>query len=395
MPEIKVTPLGAGQDVGRSCILVSIGGKNIMLDCGMHMGYNDDRRFPDFSYITQQGRLTEFLDCVIISHFHLDHCGALPYMSEMVGYDGPIYMTHPTKAICPILLEDFRKITVDKKGETNFFTSQMIKDWCNSLLHIHRERMNMKAPIYFSTGLTEKANHYYKLFITWTNQKIRKTFVQRNMFEFKHIKAFDRSYIDNPGPMVVFATPGMLHAGLSLQIFRKWAGNEKNMIIMPGYCVQGTIGHKILNGQKKLELENRQTLEVKLQVEYMSFSAHADAKGIMHLRLVSPEQALKELGLSEHQLRFTCRVQLQDAHSDSDTHIRIYTHLKSVLKGYTIQHLPDGTVMVESIVIKVSSSPEEPNTKVLLLSWSYQDEDLGSFLSTLLKKGLPAALSSM
>jgi len=25
-------------------------------------------------------------------------------MSEMVGYDGPIYMTHPTKAICPILL---------------------------------------------------------------------------------------------------------------------------------------------------------------------------------------------------------------------------------------------------------------------------------------------------
>lgn len=114
--------------------------------------------------------------------------------------------------------------------------------------------MNLKAPIYFSTGLTEKANHYYKLFITWTNQKIRKTFVQRNMFEFKHIKAFDRSYADNPGPMVValqssskrleeqsdievvvlfqvvFATPGMLHAGQSLQIFKKWAGNEKNMV---------------------------------------------------------------------------------------------------------------------------------------------------------------------
>ena len=34
--------VGAGQDVGRSCILVSISGKNVMLDCGMHMGYNDD-----------------------------------------------------------------------------------------------------------------------------------------------------------------------------------------------------------------------------------------------------------------------------------------------------------------------------------------------------------------
>ncbi|XP_068600643.1 integrator complex subunit 11 [Brachionichthys hirsutus] len=598
MPEIKVTPLGAGQDVGRSCILVSIGGKQIMLDCGMHMGYNDDRRFPDFSYVTQSGRLTEFLDCVIISHFHLDHCGALPYMSEMVGYDGPIYMTHPTKAICPILLEDFRKITVDKKGETNFFTSQMIKDCMKKVvpLNLHQtvqvddeleikayyaghvlgaamvhikvgsesvvytgdynmtpdrhlgaawidkcrpdilisestyattirdskrcrerdflkkvhesierggkvlipvfalgraqelcilletfwERMNLKAPIYFSTGLTEKANHYYKLFITWTNQKIRKTFVQRNMFEFKHIKAFDRSYADNPGPMVVFATPGMLHAGQSLQIFKKWAGNEKNMVIMPGYCVQGTIGHKILNGHKKLEMEGRAMLEVKLQVEYMSFSAHADAKGIMQLirmaeprsvllvhgeaakmaflkgkieqefsidcympangetvavttnpsvpvdislnllkremalggplpdpkkprvmhgtlimkenslKLVSSEQALKELGLNEHQLRFTCRVQLQDPHSDSETLQRLYAHLRSMLKGHAVQHLPDGTVMVESIVIKVSSVAEETSTKVLLLSWSYQDEDLGSFLSSLLKKGLPS-----
>lgn len=57
-----------------------------------------------------------------------------------MGYDGPIYMTHPTKAICPILLEDFRKITVDKKGETNFFTSQMIKDCMKKVvpLNLHQ-----------------------------------------------------------------------------------------------------------------------------------------------------------------------------------------------------------------------------------------------------------------
>nr|XP_056720817.1 integrator complex subunit 11 [Euleptes europaea] len=596
MPEIKVTPLGAGQDVGRSCILVSIAGKNIMLDCGMHMGYNDDRRFPDFSYITQNGRLTDFLDCVIISHFHLDHCGALPYFSEMVGYDGPIYMTHPTKAICPILLEDYRKITVDKKGETNFFTSQMIKDCMKKVVavHLHQtvqvddeleikayyaghvlgaamfqikvgsesvvytgdynmtpdrhlgaawidkcrpdllisestyattirdskrcrerdflkkvhetverggkvlipvfalgraqelcilletfwERMNLKAPIYFSTGLTEKANHYYKLFITWTNQKIRKTFVQRNMFEFKHIKAFDQAFADNPGPMVVFATPGMLHAGQSLHIFKKWAGNEKNMVIMPGYCVQGTVGHKILGGQRKLEMEGRQSLEVKLQVEYMSFSAHADAKGIMQLirqaeprnvllvhgeakkmeflkqkieqefhinchmpangetvtvftspnipvdvslgllkrelaigplpdskkpklmhgtliikdnsfRLVSPEQALKELGLGEHQLRFTCRIHFQDPRKEHETGLRVYNHLKSILKDYSVQHLSDTSIMVESILIQVTVQSEDPATKLLLVSWTYQEEEMGSYVTSLLKKALP------
>jgi integrator complex subunit 11 len=104
-----------------------MGGKNIMLDCGMHMGYQDERRFPDFSYIGGGGKLNDFLDCVIVTHFHLDHCGALPYMTEMVGYDGAIYMTHPTRAIVPILLEDYRKIQTEVRGDTNFFTSQMIK----------------------------------------------------------------------------------------------------------------------------------------------------------------------------------------------------------------------------------------------------------------------------
>jgi len=387
--------------VGRSCVLLTIGGKNIMFDCGMHMGFNDDRRFPDFSYISREGPVNEYLDCVIISHFHLDHCGALPYLTECVGFDGPVFMTAPTKAICPILLEDYRKITVDRYAVQNFFKAEDIKncmkkvrtvnlhevyqvddelqikayyaghvlgaamfevrvgqqsvvytgdynmtpdrhlgaawiDRCRPdilitestyattirdskrcrerdfikkvhncmerggkvlipvfalgraqelciLLDTYWERMQLKYPIYFSLGLTEKANNYYQLFITWTSQKIKKTFVERNMFEFKHIKPFDRSYVDKPGPMVIFATPGMLHAGLSLQVFKKLAPFEQNMIILPGYCVAGTIGHKIINGQRKIEIENKQILEVKLSVEYMSFSAHADAKGIMQL----------------------------------------------------------------------------------------------------------------
>lgn len=93
-----------------------------------------------------------FILSVSCSHFHLDHCGALPYFSEMVGYDGPIYMTHPTKAICPILLEDYRKITVDKKGETNFFTSQMIKDCMKKVVAVHLHQ-TVQVNDHFCIGL--------------------------------------------------------------------------------------------------------------------------------------------------------------------------------------------------------------------------------------------------
>ena len=59
------------------------------------------------------------------------------------------------------------------------------------LPNARRDAYSMSC-LYCSTGLTEKANNYYKMFITWTNEKIRKTFVERNMFDFKHIKGFDR-----------------------------------------------------------------------------------------------------------------------------------------------------------------------------------------------------------
>jgi integrator complex subunit 11 len=52
------------------------------------------------------------IDVCLISHFHLDHCGALPYFSEAIGYSGPIIATPPTKAIIPLMLEDFRKVSV-------------------------------------------------------------------------------------------------------------------------------------------------------------------------------------------------------------------------------------------------------------------------------------------
>ena len=53
------------------------------------------------------------------------------------------------------------------------------------------------------------------------------------------------------------------------------------MIIMPGYCMAGTIGHKILNRTKRLEFEKGVVTEVKMSVQYMSFPAHKDAKDIM------------------------------------------------------------------------------------------------------------------
>jgi integrator complex subunit 11 len=70
--------------------------------------------------------------------------------------------------------------------------------------------LKAKVPVYFSAGMTERANEYYKLFISWTNEHIKKTFVEHNLFDFTNIKTWDGSLVDNPGPVVLFASPGMV-----------------------------------------------------------------------------------------------------------------------------------------------------------------------------------------
>ena len=46
----------------------------------------------------------------------------------------------------------------------------------------------------------------------------------------------------------------------------------------------GTVGHRILHGERRIQINNR-VVDIKIKVEYMSFSAHADAKGIYFLVL--------------------------------------------------------------------------------------------------------------
>ena len=81
---------------------------------------------------------------------------------------------------------------------------------------------------------------------------------------------------------MLFATPGMLTAGLALEAFKVWAGDPRNMVLVPGYCVQGTLGAKVQSGAKQVEVEGR-SMPVRCKVCQASFSAHADAKGILQL----------------------------------------------------------------------------------------------------------------
>lgn len=103
---VEVIPLGAGQEVGRSCIIVKYLGKTVMLDCGIHPGFAGLASLPFFDEVD-----LSTVDVMLITHFHLDHCAAVPFVVGRTDFRGRIFMTHPTKAIVHTLLKDFIKVS--------------------------------------------------------------------------------------------------------------------------------------------------------------------------------------------------------------------------------------------------------------------------------------------
>ncbi|KAH1237697.1 hypothetical protein GLYMA_08G188800v4 [Glycine max] len=101
-----VTPLGAGNEVGRSCVYMSYKGKSILFDCGIHLGFSGMSALPYFDEIDPST-----LDVLLITHFHLDHAASLPYFLEKTTFRGRVFMTYATKAIYKLLLSDFVKVS--------------------------------------------------------------------------------------------------------------------------------------------------------------------------------------------------------------------------------------------------------------------------------------------
>lgn len=98
-------------EVGRSCHILNFRGTTVMLDCGIHPGYDGMAGLPFFDRVDP-----EQVDVLLVTHFHLDHAASLPYFTERTKFKGRIFMTHPTKAVIRLLLGDYLRLMTMKKG---------------------------------------------------------------------------------------------------------------------------------------------------------------------------------------------------------------------------------------------------------------------------------------
>ncbi|XP_049597434.1 cleavage and polyadenylation specificity factor subunit 3 isoform X2 [Syngnathus scovelli] len=436
--QLHIRPLGAGQEVGRSCIILEFKGRKIMLDCGIHPGLEGMDALPYIDLIDPAE-----IDLLLISHFHLDHCGALPWFLQKTSFKGRTFMTHATKAIYRWLLSDYVKVSnisaddmlytetdleesMDKIETINFHEVKEvagIKFWCYhaghvlgaamfmieiagvKLLytgdfsrqedrhlmaaeipsvkpdiliiestygtHIHEKREEREArfcntvhdivnregrclipvfalgraqelllildeywqnhpelhdiPIYYASSLAKKCMAVYQTYVNAMNDKIRKAININNPFVFKHIsnlKSMD--HFDDIGPSVVMASPGMMQSGLSRELFESWCTDKRNGVIIAGYCVEGTLAKHIMSEPEEITTMSGQKLQLKMSVDYISFSAHTDYQQTSEfIRALKPPHVILVHGEQNEMARLKAAL-IREYEDNEQVHIEVH-----------------------------------------------------------------------
>jgi integrator complex subunit 11 len=430
---LSVRVLGGGRDIGRSCLLLTLGDRRVLLDCGAHPAFADARRFPDLAALPP-------LDAVLVTHFHLDHAGALPLLRRLqrdaapAGPVGgvvtppsfpPVVMTRPTRALTQLMLRDFYDTSAARRQALPFSDAD-VRDaldcvaeieldapysppgapdlrvsafyaghvlgavmfrvavrgvgcvvysgdyttspdallraadvpvpaepvdlfiteatYCSTIRKAPRSAAESElvsvvvralhargkvlipvsalgraheliavlsplwngedddldlshVPVYVAAGLMSKAAAIYDVHaVDWccgTAQDPHKLRMPQ-LREFK--RGRDWAHVVEDGPMLMFATPGNLSTGVSLDIFRAWCGEARNVVVVPGFCFSNTLAARLLagGGGRGGGRDGVDGIgEIRCRLLNMSLGAHADARGIVRtVRRLSPRAVM-------------------------------------------------------------------------------------------------------
>ena len=108
VPPVEVVFLGGLGSIGRNMATIEVDGRIAVVDCGVlfpdaeHLGV--DLILPDWRWLTKR---RDDIEAVFLTHGHLDHIGALPYLMRDIGRAVPVYGTRLTLAFVASILREW------------------------------------------------------------------------------------------------------------------------------------------------------------------------------------------------------------------------------------------------------------------------------------------------
>jgi len=197
---------------------------------------------------------------------------------------------HEPAATCQEVVENAIEDTVASGGvlmipSCAMERTQQLLYHLNNLAENHRIP---RLPIFIDSPLAIKITQVYKKYPQYYNKEaILNLDSGDDIFKFPGLEfteaSKDSKKINNvPPPKVIIAGSGMSQGGRIMHHELLYLSDPKNILLLITYQAEGTLGRKISEGAKRVEILDRE-VEIKAKIERLSgYSAHADQQFLMN-----------------------------------------------------------------------------------------------------------------
>ena len=191
---------------------------------------------------------------------------------------------HEDRSARKIMLENIIKETLSKGGTLMIpsFAMERTQELLYELNQLVNHNQIPQVPMYVDSPLATNLTEVYKKYPDYFNKTAHHVIESGDdIFNFPGLtftKTVDESKAINNvrGPKIIIAGSGMSTGGRILHHEMRYLSDPNSAILFVGYQVQGSLGRKILDGEKEVRLFGEK-IKVNCQIRAIGgYSAHAD-----------------------------------------------------------------------------------------------------------------------
>jgi metallo-beta-lactamase family protein len=141
----------------------------------------------------------------------------------------------------------------------------------------------------------------YEKYASWLNKEA-KDFLEEeeHLFDFEnlhyvHDAKKSKELSNHHEPCIIVSSAGMMSGGRVEHHIRQNITNSFATILIIGYCAEGTLGHSLMQGKKRI-YDDKQAIEVHARVHQTDvFSGHGDVEDLVKFVNTQQKDKLKKI----------------------------------------------------------------------------------------------------
>ena len=153
---------------------------------------------------------------------------------------------------------------------------------------IREYEMLMKASVYVDSPLAISATEVFKQNMNLFDEEVREEIKNGDHplefpgLQFTQTAEESKALNDDPHPHIIISASGMCEVGRIKHHLKHNLWNPNNTILFVGYQAPGTLGAKIVSGEKKVKIFGEE-IAVNARIEYIEgYSGHADQEWLLN-----------------------------------------------------------------------------------------------------------------